>query len=109
MAQGHLIEVIECSNPMKAVYARGDMWYHGIVTPPGPFSLAELRGGAPKRIDMCGTEARQNDCPEFVLETRLEGDGKGNATRFELPEQDKQATSRHRGARRYHKRIPLRA
>jgi hypothetical protein len=28
---------------------------------------------------VCGTEACQNDCSEYGLETRLEEDGKGNA------------------------------
>jgi hypothetical protein len=86
MAQDHLIEVIESTKPAEAVGARVGMWYCGIVTPPVLFPLAELRGGAPKRIDMCGTEARQNDCPEYGLETRLEEDGKGTATRFKLHE-----------------------
>ena len=70
---------------MEAVCAREGLWHRSIVTQPSLFSLAELRGGgAPKRIDMCGTDARQNDCSEYGPDTRLEEDGKGNATRFTL-------------------------
>jgi hypothetical protein len=77
-----MIEVLECTK--QAVCAREGLWHRSIVTRPGLFSLAELRGGAPKGIDTSGTETRQNDCSEYGLETLLEEDGKGNATRFKL-------------------------